>query len=75
MATPDLQFSNPGPFAIVMPMTDMGRDWLLENIGDPDKSDDGYSDVIDYGGGIVIEHRYLADIVLGARADGLTCEG
>lgn len=67
MATPDLQFSNPGSFALCMPLTDYGRDWLAENVGD--------GETLTFGGAIVIEHRYLADIVLGARDDGLTCEG
>lgn len=71
----DLQFSNLGSFASCTPMTDRGRDWLLENVGDPDASDPGYDSIIDYAGGVVIEFRYLADIVLGARADGLVCEG
>ncbi len=66
MATPDLEFCNVGPFVTCVPMTDAGRDWIAENVGD---------DVTTYGAAICIEPRYLSDIVLGARADGLICEG
>jgi len=73
--TPDLQFHNLGSFASCVPMTDTGRDWLLENIGAPDISDPHYDQALDYAGGVIIEFRYLADIVNGARADGLVCKG
>lgn len=62
----DLQFSNLGFAASCMPMTDAGRDWLAENIGD---------ETTTYGGALIIEHGYLADIVNGARDAGLVCEG
>jgi hypothetical protein len=39
---------------------------MQEHIGDG---------TLTWGGGVVIEPRYLEDIVLGARADGLICEG
>ena len=46
-------------------MTERGRQWVEANVqGD------------DYGlGYIPIEHRYLADIVNGARVAGLVCHG
>jgi hypothetical protein len=66
MSQPDLQFCNAGSFATMTPVTDRGRDWVEENVGE---------DTLCLGGAILIEHRYLEDIVLGARADGLTCEG
>jgi hypothetical protein len=69
MARPDLQFSNLRSFASMRPKTQAGIDWIAENFGDESIT---YS--ID-GGAILIEFRYLEEIVLGARADGLVCEG
>lgn len=66
MNKPDLQFSNPGPFALCYAETELGQKWLDENIS---------QDALQWDGQIVIEHRYLADIVEGARADGLVCHG
>lgn len=63
----DLQFHNCGFAVSCAPMTEAGYDWLAENIG--------RDEVTEFGGAIMIEHRYLEDIVLGARADGLVCEG
>jgi hypothetical protein len=60
--TPDLQFQNCGSFATCMPTTDAGRDWLEDNI-EPDQYP------------VCIEFRYLEDIVIGAREDGLVCHG
>lgn len=65
MTNPDLQFCNHGFAVCCIPMTDTGKDWIMDNI---DNDDDTMWPVY-------IEHRYLADIVLGARADGLICEG
>lgn len=63
---PDLQFTNCGSFAIIWPVSDMGTEWALDNLPDDDTNGSGQW---------IIEHRYLSDIVLGARADGLVCHG
>ena len=60
---PDLQFCNVGSFVTCMPVTKRGNDWITENIG------------IDAELPLAIDHRLLNDIVLGARADGLVCDG
>lgn len=65
-AVTDLQFANHGSIITCLPLTDCGRWWLSENINDAP---------ISFGGVIAIEPRYLADIVEGARADGMICEG
>lgn len=65
-AAPDLQFSNLGFAASCVPLTDAGKDWLAENLA---------GDATEYGGSILIEYRYLGDIIYGARAAGLVCEG
>jgi hypothetical protein len=64
--TPDLQFSNCGSFATMTPMTEAGENWVADNICD---------DALCIFGTISIDFRCLEDIVLGARADGLICEG
>lgn len=62
METPDLQFHNAGSFATCMPVTEAGREWLEDNV-----QPDSYP--------VCIEFRYLEDIVLGAREEGLVCHG
>lgn len=62
----DLQFNNRGFAVSCAPLTAAGRNWLADNLAD---------DTLDCAGAVMIEHRYLEDIVLGARADGLVCEG
>lgn len=60
---PDLQFCNLGSFVACDAISARGYMWLDENA-------DGFD-----GSTLYIEHRYLEDIVLGARADGLVCHG
>lgn len=72
MSNPDLQFHNVGPFATCHAVTDAGANWLAENIGTLDDTPD-HSWLDD--GTIAIEFDCLPDIVEGARADGLICEG
>lgn len=47
---------------LLRPLTDAAKTWVSENIAD---------DAQHFGGGIVVEHRYIGAIVQGARADGL----
>jgi len=63
---PDLQFENHGSIVTMRALTDAGRDWIAEHIGD---------DALMWGDATVIEGRYLADIVHGARDAGLICNG
>jgi len=65
---PDLQFCNHGSFVSCRAETDLGYAWLVDNA----EFDPALSLASDT---ILIEHRYVADIVLGARADGLVCHG
>lgn len=62
-AGPDLVFSNLGSFASCMPASERGLEWIAENIG---------SDAIPP---LNIDFRCLEDIVIGARADGMVCDG
>lgn len=69
----DLQFSNCGSFAMCTPVSDAGKEWMFDNLID---GMPGVEEAIgDCMWPVYIEHRYLADIVHGARADGLICEG
>jgi hypothetical protein len=56
-----------GSIAMLWPQNEAGLDWIRENICD---------DHIRWGGGeyaaVVIEHRYIGDIVNGIHDDGLT---
>lgn len=48
---------------VLIPRSQAGQDWLDENIG---------QDAMSWGGGLVVEHRYLEAILEGMAADGLT---
>ena len=68
MATiPDIQFANYGSIILATPLTEAGLDWTEINLD--------VEDAAMWGASYVIEPRYLEDIVLGARADGLVCHG
>lgn len=54
----DIQVTFTGSFFMVMPLTKNGGEWMAESIGD-------------FVGAIVVEHRYIDDIVQSARDDGL----
>lgn len=65
MTKPDLQFYNAGSFVTCTPLTERGRDWVGEHIRAE----------FEFREWFTVEGRYLEDIVLGARADGLICAG
>lgn len=65
MSKPDLQFSNAGSFATCEARTVIGARWVARKLANATCDEGLY----------VIEFRYLEDIVTGARADGLICEG
>lgn len=54
----DLKFLNHGSIFTCMALTDAGREWLDDNV-----EYDQYP--------VVIEPRYVENLVLGAEADGL----
>jgi hypothetical protein len=62
---PDIQVINHGSIMIFLPKTDAGRKWVAEHIG---------SDAMRWAGGVVVEPRYIDDVVTGASADGLLVE-
>ncbi len=57
----DFTLTDHGTIAILYPDSDEARDWVSE-----------YLPGTHFGGGIVIEHRYVGPIVEGIWADGLS---
>ena len=60
----DLKIYGGGSVFVLIPVSMKGSAWITQNI-----SSEGYQP--DYPNRIIIEHRYINDIVSGARADGL----
>lgn len=58
----DLTVRNEGTIFLLNPVSDAGREWVVEHIPE---------DAQRWGGAVVVEHRYISDIVRGAQADGL----
>jgi len=63
MSDPDLGVSFDGSLYLLSPLTDVGAEWIFEHIPE---------DAQTWGDAVVVEHRYIFDIVEGAQADGLT---
>ena len=61
---PDISIENHGSIFLITPLTPAAIAWIEENIG----ADNGYQP---YFPAVVIEHRYIADIVAGIQNDGL----
>jgi hypothetical protein len=61
--SPDILVENHGSIFLLRPVTCVGQSWLKENvIGEETQI---------FGNAIVCEPRYVIDIVLGARAEGV----
>ena len=60
---PDFVVENHGSIFLLRPLTAAAKSWVDEHVGD-----DGYQP---YYPTLVVEHRYIADIVRGAGAGGL----
>lgn len=63
---PDFRILNEGSIVIVTPDTDEAQVWLDENVITPE--------TMTWGRGIVVEARYISDLITGIKADGLTVE-
>ena len=61
---PDISIENHGSIFLIKPLTPAAIAWIEESIG----ADNGYQP---YFPAVVIEHRYIADIVAGIQNDGL----
>lgn len=62
--TTDIDVTDGGSVNIVTPLTDTATDWINENV-----SDEGYHP---YWPSLVVESRYLGDLLFGMQSDGLT---
>jgi len=58
----DFELQNEGSLCLLRPLTGQAVEWLDEHIE---------QDRQIFGTAVVVEHRYVADIVRGIRADGL----
>ena len=64
---PDVVIGGGGTIYTVTPRTKQGEHWLSDNVA---------SEPWQWlGGALCVEHRYIADLVDGMRADGLTVGG
>lgn len=61
----DFAVTNHGSIFALKPQTEAASDWVAAHIPD---------DAQWWGDGVVVEHRYISDIVACARLDGLTVE-
>jgi hypothetical protein len=64
---PDFVVENHGSIFLIKPLTPSAVSWVDEHIG----QDNGYQP---YFPTVVIEHRYIADIVEGMQNDGLAVQ-
>ena len=62
----DFIVSNHGSIYLLEPLTEAGRQWSDDHLPD---------DAQMFGNAVVVEHRYIEDIVLGIQDDGLTVAG
>lgn len=62
---PDFQLIRQSTIFLLEPLTAAARAWVNDHIG---------SDAMQFGTTIVVEHRYIADIVAGICAAGLVVE-
>ena len=61
---PDFVVETPGSIFLLKPLTPSATSWVEEHIG----QDNGYQP---YFPTVVVDHRYIADIVAGIQNDGL----
>ena len=64
--TPDVQVGGGGTIYTVRPLTDAGRAWIEANV----QSEDWQW----LGSALCVEHRYIANLIEGMKADGLIVE-
>ncbi len=64
---PDFVLENHGSIFLIKPLTPSAISWIENHIG----QDNGYQP---YFPTVVVEHRYIADIVAGIQSDGLAVQ-
>jgi hypothetical protein len=58
----DFEVHNEGSIFLLQPLTPPAQEWIAEHLPENHTA---------FGSAVVVEHRYIADIVQGIRADGL----
>ena len=61
-AAPDFTIDDHGSLVLLHPKTEQAREWVSEHLPD---------DAQRFGGAVVVEPRYIEDIIAGIRDDGL----
>ena len=61
----DFEYADHGTIKILYPISEAALQWVDENLP-------SVEDRTDFGGGVVIEHRYAADILEGISQDNLS---
>lgn len=59
---PDLLVTGGGTLYLVFATSPVGEAWVEEHVP---------ADAQRFAGGVAVEHRFIRDLILGARADGL----
>jgi hypothetical protein len=62
---PDFRCENHGSVFLLIPVTQSAQSWVEENL---------QSDAQWFGGGVVVEHRYIWEILEGIQNDGLVVQ-
>jgi len=60
---PDFVVENHGSIFLLQPLTAAANSWVEKHLSE---------DHMTFGGSVVVEHRFIADIVRGIQDDGLT---
>lgn len=63
---PDARVENHGTIFLVRPLTPLAESWLDSHVDQEDAQH--------FGNALVVEHRYVQDLVAGMQADGLKVE-
>jgi hypothetical protein len=61
---PDFTIRDEGSILLLTPHTEPARKWIDEHLPE---------DRLTFAGAVVVEHRYIRDIVAGILRDGLRC--
>jgi hypothetical protein len=61
----DFLVNNQGSIFLLTPVTEAATEWADEHLPE---------DAMHFGNAIVVEHRFIRDLVSGFMNDGLTCE-
>jgi hypothetical protein len=64
---PDFALQNHGSICLLSPLTDQAEEWLGENVVNDETQF--------WGRAIVVEPRYVEDLVIGIYGEGLTVAG